>query len=245
MVSYIAVTALSHPGAVRDHHEDSLVAGPWTLCATVTESPQTLYFPVGTPLLAAVADGVGGHPAGEVASALVARQLAQAGPSLDSEESVREAIGLCHEAVLAAGSASPGRAGMATTVAGLVVTADQVLVFNVGDSRVYLAGPEGVRQLSTDDRPDDDLSPPGVITQTLGGGLPGPPEPHLQQVPLAEGTTFLICTDGLTDPLPPGLLEKTLTEHEDGKAAFELWKAAIEGGGPDNITMALVRLGSS
>ena len=112
-----------------------------------------------------VADGVGGHPAGEVASALVARQLAQAGPSLDSEESVREAIGLCHEAVLAAGSASPGRAGMATTVAGVVVTADHVLAFNVGDSRVYLAGPDGVRQLSTDDRPDDD---DGRRTDALG-----------------------------------------------------------------------------
>jgi len=54
-VTYIAVSALSHVGVVRDHHEDSLVAGPWTLCATVTESPQTLMFPLGTPLV--VADG--------------------------------------------------------------------------------------------------------------------------------------------------------------------------------------------
>jgi len=45
----------------RDHHEDSLVAGPWTLCATVTESPQTLVFPLGPPLVVAVADGLGGH----------------------------------------------------------------------------------------------------------------------------------------------------------------------------------------
>jgi hypothetical protein len=55
-VVYIAVSALSHIGAVRDHHEDSLVAGPWTLCATVTESPQMLVFPLGTPLMVAVAD---------------------------------------------------------------------------------------------------------------------------------------------------------------------------------------------
>ena len=46
---YISVSALSHEGLVRDHNEDSLVIGPWTLCATVTESPQTLLFPLGTP----------------------------------------------------------------------------------------------------------------------------------------------------------------------------------------------------
>ncbi len=242
-MTYIAVTALSHPGAVRDHNEDSLAAGPWTLCATVTESPQTLFFPVGTPLVAAVADGLGGHPAGEVASALVARELARLGPSLDSEQSVRDAMDLCDRAVRAAASGRPGRTGMATTVAGVVVIPDQVLAFNVGDSRVYLAGPAGVRQLSTDDRPPDEALPSGIVTQTLGGtgGLPAA-APHLEVTPLTDGTSYLVCTDGLTDPLPAGLLDEVLGTRQDGEAVFELWKAAIEGGGPDNITMALVRL---
>ncbi len=75
------------------------MAGPWTLCATVTESPQTLFFPLGTPLVVAVADGLGGHPGGEVASALVARQLAQVGPLLDSEGRVREALSACNREV--------------------------------------------------------------------------------------------------------------------------------------------------
>jgi len=55
-VTYLAVSVVSHNGAVRDHQEDSLVAGPWTLCATVTESPQTLVFPLGSPVVVAVAD---------------------------------------------------------------------------------------------------------------------------------------------------------------------------------------------
>lgn len=238
---YIAVSALSHIGAVRDHHEDSLVAGPWTLCATVTESPQMLVFPVGTPLVVAVADGLGGHPGGEVASALVVRQLAQIGPVLDSEDRVREALSACNGEVYAAAARDPALTAMGTTVAGVVVTADLVLAFNVGDSRVYAAGPGGVRQLSTDDRLSGGL-PAGLVTQALGGYSElTAVDPHLVTSPLSVDTGYLICTDGLTDPVPAGVLNEVLREHDDGRAVFELWKAAVEAGGPDNITIALIR----
>jgi serine/threonine protein phosphatase PrpC len=244
-VTYLAVSALSHIGAVRDHHEDSLVAGPWTLCATVTETPQTLVFPVGTPLVVAVADGLGGHPGGEVASALVARQLAQAGPLLDSEDRVREALTACNGEVYAAARRDPALTAMGSTVAGVVVTAELVLAFNIGDSRVYAAGPRGVRQLSTDDRLSADDLPAGIVTQALGGSdEPEPVDPHLVTSPLSEDTSYLICTDGLTDPVPAGVLDEVLRQHEDGRAVFELWKAAVEAGGPDNITIALVRPGT-
>ena len=244
-MTYLAVSALSHIGVVRDHHEDSLVAGPWTLCATVTESPQTLVFPLGTPLIVAVADGLGGHAGGEVASALVARQLAQIGPLLDSEDRLRDALHACNREVYAVAARDPALAGMGTTVAGVVVTADRVLAFNVGDSRVYAAGPGGVRQLSTDDRLGYDDLRTGIITQALGGSDELELiDPHLITSPLSEDTSYLMCTDGLTDPLPAGLLEQVLGQHEDGRAVFELWKAAVEAGGPDNITIALVRPGA-
>jgi serine/threonine protein phosphatase PrpC len=244
-VRYIAVSALSHIGAVRDHQEDSLVVGPWTLCATVTDSPQTLVFPLGTPLVVAVADGLGGHPGGEVASALVARQLAQAGPLLDSDDRVRQALTACNTAVHAAAARDAALTTMGTTVAGVVVTADRVLAFNVGDSRVYAAGPDGVRQLSTDDRLSDEDLPAGIVTQALGGSeAPEFADPHLVTSPLSEDTSYLICTDGLTDPVPADVLDQVLRQHEDGRAVFELWKAAVEAGGPDNITIALVRPGT-
>ncbi len=244
-MTYVAVSALSHIGAVRDHHEDSMVAGPWTLCATVTESPQTLFFPLGTPLVVAVADGLGGHPGGEVASALVARQLAQVGPLLDSEERVREAVNACNREVHAAAARDRALTAMGTTVAGVVVTADPVLAFNVGDSRVYAAGPGGVRQLSTDDRLSGDDLPSGIVTHALGGSDELElVDPHLITSPLAEDTSYLICTDGLTDPVPADVLDEVLRQHQDGRAVFELWKAAVEAGGPDNITIALVRPGT-
>jgi serine/threonine protein phosphatase PrpC len=244
-VTYIAVSALSHVGAVRDHHEDSMVAGPWTLCATVTENPQTLFFPLGTPLVVAVADGLGGHPGGEVASALVARQLAQVGPTLDSEDRIREALNRCNREVYAAAERDPALTAMGTTVAGVVVTEERVLAFNVGDSRVYEVGPAGVRQLSTDDRLSAEELPAGIITQALGGSdEPAAVDPHLATSPLSEDTSYLICTDGLTDPVPADVLAEVVRQQSDGRAVFELWKAAVEGGGPDNITIALVRPGS-
>lgn len=244
-VAYVGVTALSHCGAVRDHNEDSLVAGPWTLCATVTENPQTLVFALGTPLVVAVADGLGGHRGGEVASALVASQLALAGPSLDSDESVREMLHGCNRAVYAAASRSPALTAMGTTVAGIVLTAEVVRAFNVGDSRVYAFGGGGLRQLSTDDRPSGEGLPAGIVTQTLGGDDElADIDPHLVTVPLSPDASYLICTDGLTDPVPDSVLEAVLGQHQDGRAVFELWKAAIEAGGPDNITIALVRPGT-
>jgi len=131
---------------------------------------------------------------------------------------------------------------MGTTAAGVVVTADLVLAFNVGDSRVYAVGPGGVRQPSTDDRLAGDELPAGLVTHALGGSDElTAVYPHLVTSPLSEDTSYLICTDGLTDPVPAGVLNEVLREHDDGRAVFELWKAAVEAGGPDNITIALVR----
>ncbi|WP_406428614.1 protein phosphatase 2C domain-containing protein [Streptomyces sp. NBC_01589] len=243
---YVAVTALSHTGLIRDHNEDSLVVGPWTLCGTVTENPQTLLFPLGAPLVVAVADGIGGQPAGEVASALVVRQLAAIGPSMDSEEAVRDALKACNRAVYAAADGHPELAAMGTTVAGAVVLADTLLAFNVGDSRVLDASQDGLRRVSVDDSPP--LAPgrrtTSLITQALGGASRfSAVTPHVTSSPLSAGDRYLICTDGLTDPVTEDELDSLLRVHNDGRAAFELWKAAIEAGGPDNVTLAVVRIG--
>ncbi|MDC0770959.1 PP2C family protein-serine/threonine phosphatase [Streptomyces sp. HD] len=244
---YVAVSAISHPGLLRERNEDSLVVGPWTLCGTVTENPQTLVFPLGTPLVVAVADGLGGHPGGEVASSLVARQLAALGPALTSEVAVRDVVNTCNRAVYqaAGGDQVTELTAMGTTVAGVVVQSDSVLVFNVGDSQVLAAGGDGLRQVSVDDNPPH---PPGrttsLVTQCLGGSPTYRAiHPHVTSETPTPGERYLICSDGLTDPVPTDVLERILDEHDDGRAAFELWKAAIDAGGPDNITVAVVRVG--
>jgi serine/threonine protein phosphatase PrpC len=87
--------------------------------------------------------------------------------------------------------------------------------------------------------------PSGIVTQTLGGNDElAAVDAHLARSPLSEDTSYLICTDGLTDPVPDELLDQVLPRHQDGRAVCELWKAAIEAAGPDNIAIALVRLGT-
>ena len=245
-MQYVAVSAVSHPGLLRERNEDSLVVGPWTLCATVTESPQTLVFPLGTPLVIAVADGLGGHPGGDVASALVARRIASIGPALDDEASVRAVLNACNLAVYQAAAEGSELTAMGTTVAGIVVRPGSLLIFNVGDSRVLALSRAGLRQVSVDDSPP--LAPgqrtTSLVTQCLGGS-PGRRaiSPHVAAAPLSPGDRYLVCTDGLTDPLTTDVIEELMRDHDDGRAAFELWKAAIAAGGPDNITLAVVRVG--
>jgi serine/threonine protein phosphatase PrpC len=244
-VTYVAVTALSHTGLVRDHNEDSLAVGPWTLCGTVTENPQTLVFQVGTPLVVAVADGLGGHPGGEVASALVVRRIAGAGPTMDSEDAVRDVLRACNKAVYAAADRNPELITMGTTIAGIVVGESAVIPFNVGDSRVYRIGPDRLRLISVDDNPP--LAPgersSAIVTQTLGGHSAFVDiDPHVSREPISADASYLVCSDGLSDLVSDEVIAEILREHQDGRAAYQLWRAAIDAGGLDNVTIAIVRI---
>jgi len=244
-VTYIAVTAISHPGLVRDYNEDSFVVGPWMVCASTTRTPETLVFPVDEPLVVAVADGLGGHPAGDVASSIVVQELARTGPGLTDEASVRDAVDTCNSAVYTAAGQQPARVGMGTTVAGIVVSEDGVHVFNVGDSRVYAVDGARWSVASTDDSPPlaSGQSHTSVVTQTLGGyGDHTAVQAHVASRPLAQNARFLVCTDGLSDAVDDETIGRILDEHRAGAAIYHLWRAAMSAGGPDNITLALVEL---
>jgi serine/threonine protein phosphatase PrpC len=246
-MQYAAVSALSHDGLMREHNEDSLVVGPWTLCAASTPKPETFYFPVGAPIVVAVADGLGGHPAGEEASSIAVRSLARTAPHLTDEAAVRDALKACNEQVYAEAARYRERTGMGTTIAGLVVAEHGVVVFNVGDSRVYAVGGGGLTRLSIDDNesPEPGRQRSSVVTQTLGGSVESAPvQPHISTQPLADTARYLICSDGLTDAVNEPDIAAIVTGYSGGEAAFELWKATIEGGAPDNITVALVEIAS-
>ena len=127
------------------------------------------------------------------------------------------------------------------------LNAGDAYVFNIGDSRVYSYGPEGLRQISVDDSPS---LPPGLthtalITQILGGyGDPEPLDVHVSIHPIDDATCYLVCTDGLSDVIDDAKIAAVLEETRGVAAVFELWKAAITGGGPDNITVVLAEISS-
>jgi protein phosphatase len=147
---------------------------------------------------------------------------------------------------------SPVWYGMGTTVAGVAVTPSHVIVFNVGDSRVYRIAAGALVQLSTDDTPGPKL-PDGrtavytssIISQVLGGY--GPDEsgerivPHVLAEPLVDGARYLICSDGLTDLLDKSVIERLLGDDEQASATA-LCEAAMARGGDDNISLILLRI---
>jgi serine/threonine protein phosphatase PrpC len=244
-VHYLAVSALSHDGALREHNEDSLAVGPWTTCASTTLTPQTFVFPVENPLTVAVADGLGGHPGGEFASTLVVQELSRLAGTLADERSVRAALDSANRVVYDAAGRYHGLLGMGTTVAGVVLAGGELIVFNVGDSRVYGSSREGLTRLSVDDSPP--LAPgetsTSIVTQTMGGS-PGHTsiDPHVATVALDPAARYLVCSDGLTDVVDDESIGSLLARYSGLEAAVELWRAAMQAGGPDNITVAVVEL---
>jgi len=226
---------MTHRGAVRDHNEDALVVGAFTACEADMADPVTWEAPLAGPVLVAVADGMGGHAAGEVASAHTVRTLAATTPpDLTRIASVLHRI---DGELRAMARADAAVAGMGTTVAGVVVGPDGALRFGVGDSRVYREHGGYLAQISVDDR-----GPSGGLTQCLGGRRDGS-ELHATVEPLDGAGRLLLCSDGLSDLVELETMEQLLGQPGGAARSVKaLWAAAMNGSGRDNITVALVEI---
>jgi PPM family protein phosphatase len=247
----LRATAFTHQGAVRAGNEDTIAVGDWIKRLPMA-APVVLEHEVAAPVICLVADGMGGHAAGDVASRTVAERLSRRAAEATDQAAL---IRLLHEAnaeLFALMDESPVWSGMGTTVAGVVVAPSGLIVFNVGDSRVYRIEPGHLVQLSTDDTPGPKL-PDGrtavhttsMITQVLGGHGPIRPGeevvPHVLTEPLADGARYLICSDGLTDMLAPPEIA-ALVGEDDEASAQALFEAAMARGGDDNVSLLLLRV---
>ena len=242
----LTATAFTHQGALRPRNEDTIAIDDWVMSRPMTQ-PQVLERIVEKATVCLVADGMGGHAAGDVASRFVAECLTDRGPDAADQTALAELLREVDLALFGLMAERPALAGMGTTVAGVHVTPSALHVFNIGDSRVYRIE-DGLVQLSTDDTPGPKLADgrtaahaTALLSQSLGGALaPSEVTPHVLRAPVVAGS-YLICSDGLTDLVSPEAIAACVGA-DDTATVTALFEAAMAAGGRDNISIVLVRL---
>ena len=235
------ISAATHTGWVRERNEDYF--GATALPTPSGDGDVVSVETTGSSCLAIVADGLGGHPGGDVASQLVVESLFASCP--DSSRSLVEALHSANTAVYGRMSASDGNVGMGATVAVVLVKQGEVAVANVGDTKAFEFAGGTLRQLTVDDVPRSQVQLLGlatsIVTQSLGGR--DEPEAICPHPALVEGGPewrILICSDGLTDCVPSEDIRRTLKHHQGPSAVQKLIALALGAGGRDNVTVVLV-----
>jgi len=202
------------------------------------------------PVACLVADGLGGHAQGDRASRLTAATITDAASTFHDAGAVVEAVHAANDAVYEEMAHAGPWSGMGSTVVVLVIAGGDVICVNVGDSRCFLLRDDALVQLSSDDSPMPSVGSAAattVVTQTLGGRhARAAVAPHVYRTAVCPGDRFLLCSDGLTDVVPVDRIEAELVKAADGTAAVEaLLRAALDAGGPDNISILVAALPDS
>lgn len=209
-----------------------------------------------SPPVFVVADGMGGHHAGDVASRLVVEHFDSFDDGLRTVQEVVDTLGEINRTILDQGSRSTAMSGMGTTAVGLQIVdnGDRAswLVFNVGDSRVYRCVDGGLEQLSVDHSYVQELVDAGEITAgaarthphrnvvTRALGVDEGPQPDLWLRSPRVGERFLLCSDGLTSEVDDEEIGRVLSHGSVEQAVSGLVERALEAGGRDNVSVVVV-----
>ena len=218
-------------GYVRDHNEDSLII---------------------IPPLFAVADGMGGHEAGEIASEITVNTLAELAPSHLDAEGLTAAVEAANYNVMKAPRQGIGRDGMGTTLTAAMLEGERLLIAQVGDSRAYLLHKGHLQQITRDHSLMADLIEAGqitpeearvhpnrsVITRAIGSDIHM--RPDIYELNVDAGDRILLCSDGLSSMISNNAIEPIMRRQSDAQhCADELVTAALENGGADNVTVVV------
>lgn len=216
-------------GCVRDHNEDSLVVAP--------------------PLFV-VADGMGGHEAGEVASEIAATTIADNAPRHPDAEGLELAVRKANLAIIDAVREGIGKRGMGTTCTAAMLEGERLVIAQVGDSRAYLLHNGRLQQLTRDHSlvaamveagqltPEEARVHPkrSMITRALGTDPATTPD--LYEIGVEEGDRLLLCSDGLSGMVEDPDIEAIMNRTADPqRCASQLVNEAIAAGGHDNVTV--------
>jgi serine/threonine protein phosphatase PrpC len=231
--------AMSDKGCVRSNNEDYCLIEP----------ERGLFV---------LADGMGGAKAGERASRLAVdtvSEIVHSAPQLDSQV-LLTAVEEANRRVLAAAHSDPLLEGMGTTLVVALDLAEGFSIASVGDSRAYVLDDGGLRAITDDQTWVNEVGRPLGLDEeslrnhpmrhvlTMAIGASAPLTVNYYSVPLQAGALILICSDGLHGVLEPPQLEQILRRGRDGQleeSCNELIAAAKDAGGPDNVTVILVR----
>src|SRR5688572_29697618 len=224
------------PGLVRETNQDSVYAGPRLL---------------------AVADGMGGMAAGDLASSVVITKLSE----LDQDVPTAEMIDVLDRTVVAANKelregvdANPELRGMGTTLTALLISGRAIAMVHIGDSRAYLLRDGRLRQVTKDHTYVQMLVDEGAITAEEASHHPHrslvtqvlqgePIEPNYSVREAVRGDRYLLCSDGLSNVVSMETMAEVLREYHDPEACAErLIDLALRAGGPDNITAIVADL---
>ena len=205
-----------------------------------------------------VADGMGGHAAGEVASQIAVETVCQVLHSVDKtnpQQQLKQAVTEANLAVRQAAKANPSLNGMGTTLSIILLHQQQGYLAHVGDSRIYRLRNQKLQQLSDDHSLVGEQLRQGTITpeqaknSSLGNillqaiGLSPQLDIYQNKISLAPADQFLLCSDGLTDMVADTEIEKHLSQPGTINLHCEaLINAALAAGGKDNITAILLQI---
>jgi serine/threonine protein phosphatase PrpC len=246
----LEVASLSDVGCQRENNEDSYLY--WEP-ATDSELQRK-------GRLAVIADGMGGYEGGQEASRLAVETVRQVYENVigdDPHAALLEAFARAHERIQSYAVRHPELRGMGTTCTALVIRGRQLYFAHVGDSRLYLVRGDSIARLTRDHsyvgrlvesgivRAEDAEKHPQrhILTSALGAGIEVAAIQSAQQgVALQDFDDLLLCTDGLWGVVSDQELEKAVKGNAPTECCAALVKLALQRGGPDNITVQLLRV---
>lgn len=245
---------VTNTGKVRRNNEDSLLLNETVVTGNMSgvqaagcEGDRQAYM---------VADGMGGHAKGEVASSTVLTVFRERYGDIDTPERVREIVRLAKERLnrLAAGDANSF--GLGTTVAGLFFSRAMAFLLNCGDSRVYEAG-DRLRKITKDHSLVQELVDEGTISEEemrthpakniitsalVGDSVTSLPLFSLEEIEIRKGQRFLLCSDGLWESLGNSYMEECLRDREIREGSECLFRQSLAAGAADNVSFILLEV---
>lgn len=209
--------------------------------------------------LAVVADGMGGYEGGQEASRLAVetvRHIYDRDFNGDAQHTLLTAFQAAHDSIQRYAVEHPEFHGMGTTCTAISIIDHQLRFAHVGDSRLYLVRPDSITRLSRDHsyvgrlvesgivRSEDAESHPQrhILTAALGSGREVTPDAPNEPVPLLGGDTLILCTDGLWSVVTEQELAQLSRTSSPADACQKLVRLALQRGGPDNVTVIVMRV---